>query len=45
MVEYVCFKCGRKISDTELRRRVRCPYCDSKILIKQRVVSTKVKAR
>jgi DNA-directed RNA polymerase subunit RPC12/RpoP len=45
MVEYVCFNCGKKISDVEFRRRIRCPYCGSKILIKKRQILTKVKAR
>ena len=45
MVEYKCFFCNRAISDTLLRKKVRCPYCGSKILFKPRTASTKVKAR
>ncbi len=45
MVDYVCFNCGRQVSEAEVRRRIRCPYCGSKILIKKRTVSTKFKAR
>jgi len=28
-----------------LRKKVRCPYCGSKILFKPRSISTKIKAR
>ncbi|MEA2037665.1 MAG: DNA-directed RNA polymerase subunit P [Nanoarchaeota archaeon] len=45
MVEYKCFDCNKKVSQTYLRKRVRCPYCGSKILFKGRSVITKVKAR
>ncbi|MBT7903210.1 DNA-directed RNA polymerase subunit P [Candidatus Woesearchaeota archaeon] len=45
MVEYKCFNCNKKVSMDYLRKKVRCPYCGSKVLYKQRLVSTKVKAR
>ena len=45
MVEYKCFDCNKKIPQNLLRRRIRCPYCGSKILFKSRTVATKVKAR
>lgn len=45
MVEYKCFNCNRRVSDSYLRKKVRCPYCGSKILFKARSVITKVKAR
>ncbi len=45
MVEYKCFNCGKTISKELLRKRVRCPYCGSKILYKPRTKVTKVKAR
>lgn len=45
MVEYKCFTCDKKISDEMMRKRVRCPYCGSKILFKPRSVVTKIKAR
>ena len=45
MAEYKCFDCNKKVSMDYLRKRVRCPYCGSKILFKPRGVNTKVKAR
>lgn len=44
MVEYKCFQCNKKISKDLLRKKIRCPYCGSKILFKPRVSITKVKA-
>ena len=44
MAEYKCFDCGKKISSENIRKRVRCIYCGSKILFKPRVVKTKVRA-
>jgi DNA-directed RNA polymerase subunit RPC12/RpoP len=45
MVEYKCFNCGKKVSPDYLRKKVRCPYCGSKVLYKTRKTLTKVKAR
>ena len=45
MVSYKCFDCLKKVGDTLLGRKVRCPYCGSKMLFKPRSVITKVKAR
>ncbi len=45
MTDYICFNCGKKIPESSVRRRIRCPYCGSKIILKERVVPTKVKAR
>jgi len=45
MVEYKCFYCNKKVSTEHLRKKVRCPYCGSKMLFKPRSVATKVKAR
>jgi len=44
MVEYKCFECNKTISFDSLRKRVRCPYCGSKMLFKERTTVTKVKA-
>jgi len=44
MVEYKCFTCDKKISDTMMGRRVRCPYCGGKMLFKPRVVTKTVAA-
>jgi DNA-directed RNA polymerase subunit RPC12/RpoP len=45
MVEYRCFDCNKKVSQDYLRKKVRCPYCGSKMLFKPRTTTTKVKAR
>ncbi|MEM4756363.1 MAG: DNA-directed RNA polymerase subunit P [Candidatus Woesearchaeota archaeon] len=45
MVEYKCLDCSKMIDAKILRRRVRCPYCGSKILYKFRSVAVTVKAR
>jgi len=45
MVEYKCFNCGRAIDSTQVKKRVRCLYCGSKILFKPKKISSKVKAR
>ena len=44
-MDYKCFDCGKDVAADYVRKRVRCPYCGSKILFKPRSVSTKVKAR
>ena len=44
MTTYKCFNCGKIIKEEYIRKRVRCPYCGSKIVYKPRVVNTKVKA-
>ena len=44
MVTYKCFDCGKTVKEEYIRKRVRCPYCGSKIVYKPRVVNTKVKA-
>jgi DNA-directed RNA polymerase subunit RPC12/RpoP len=44
MVRYACFLCNKNISEELLGKRVRCPYCGSKILFKPRAMSTKLKA-
>ncbi|MBU0472474.1 MAG: DNA-directed RNA polymerase subunit P [Nanoarchaeota archaeon] len=45
MSAYKCFNCNKTISDTQIRKRVRCLYCGSKIIFKERETTTKVKAR
>jgi len=45
MVSYRCFNCNKKVADTYIRKRIRCPYCGSKMLFKPRSTLTKVKAR
>ncbi|MFH1174325.1 MAG: DNA-directed RNA polymerase subunit P [archaeon] len=45
MVEYKCFNCSKPVADTYIKKRVRCPYCGSRILFKTRTTTTKLKAR
>ena len=45
MEEYKCFDCNKKVAMDYLRKRIRCPYCGSKILFKPRSVTTKVKSK
>ena len=43
MSKYKCFDCNKKVALTG--KRVRCPYCGSKVLFKSRESTTTVKAR
>lgn len=43
MVQYKCFKCGKKISHISLEKRFVCPGCGSKIFFKPRTKVKKVK--
>ncbi|MBD3313352.1 DNA-directed RNA polymerase subunit P [Candidatus Woesearchaeota archaeon] len=45
MVEYKCFHCDKNVSPDYLRKKVRCPYCGSRIIYKPRGAKTDVKAR
>ncbi len=45
MTSYKCFMCNKEISDDQVRKKVRCIYCGSKLLFKERSVLTQVKAR
>ncbi|MBS3132061.1 DNA-directed RNA polymerase subunit P [Candidatus Woesearchaeota archaeon] len=45
MAEYKCFNCNKKVGQDYLRKRIRCPYCGSKILFKPRSIPTRLKAR
>ncbi|HIQ50287.1 MAG TPA: DNA-directed RNA polymerase subunit P [Nanoarchaeota archaeon] len=33
---YKCLDCGKSISPEEIERKVMCPYCGYRILIKER---------
>ena len=44
MVAYRCFDCRKEVKDEYVKRKVRCPFCGSKILYKTRTISSKVKA-
>jgi DNA-directed RNA polymerase subunit P len=45
-MEYICYACGREVTQEDIAKRIRCPYCGGKILFKKRSgLSKKVKAR
>lgn len=46
MVDYTCTICGKDVSGVLVERKIRCPYCSSKILSKkQNRISDVIKAR
>lgn len=44
MVNYQCMSCKKDISHEEVKRRVRCPHCGSKILFKPQTARITVEA-
>jgi len=44
MVVFKCMACQKEATHEDLKRRVRCKYCGSKIFSKPRVVSSTVEA-
>ena len=43
---YKCMNCGKETTEEEMRKRIRCPFCGYRILVKNRTeVIKKVKAR
>ncbi len=44
MVNYLCLDCQKEISSDLVKRRVRCPFCGSKMLYKPRVTSSTIEA-
>jgi len=44
MTTYKCFVCGKIIKQDYIRKRIRCPYCGSKILFKPRTNPSTIKA-
>lgn len=45
MALYKCFHCDKEVSPDYLRKKIRCPYCGSKMLFKPTIQTTTVKAR
>ena len=41
---YKCFFCGKEIKDEYIKKKVRCIYCGSKIIFKERTMTTHVGA-
>lgn len=44
MMEYKCFKCGKKVKKEDLDKRFVCPGCGGKIFFKPRTAVKKIKA-
>ncbi|MBI4140164.1 DNA-directed RNA polymerase subunit P [Candidatus Woesearchaeota archaeon] len=44
-MSYTCFYCRKEVPDELRGKKIRCPYCGNKVLIKERGVTTKVSAR
>ncbi len=44
MTEYKCFSCNKIVTPEQMRKRVRCIYCGSKVLFKTRTIPKVVKA-
>lgn len=42
---YKCFYCKKELKPEQLRKRVRCIYCGSKIIFKGRTKTVKIQAR
>lgn len=42
---YKCFSCKRELKPEQIRKRVRCIYCGSRIIFKSRTAVTKIQAR
>ena len=45
MADYKCFECNKEVSPDYLKKKIRCPYCGSKMIFKPRTRPTKVLAR
>jgi len=45
MAAYKCFNCEKEVKAEYVKKKVRCPYCGSKVLFKIRTVPATVKAR
>ncbi|MEA3399187.1 MAG: hypothetical protein U9R00_01590 [Patescibacteria group bacterium] len=43
--EYKCFTCSKIINEDYIKKKVRCPYCGSKIIFKARTKPNTVNAR
>ncbi len=42
---FKCFQCGKELKPEQIKKRVRCLYCGSRIVFKARTNVTRVKAR
>jgi len=42
---YKCFSCNKELKEEQIKKRVRCVYCGSKIVFKSRTSIVKIPAR
>jgi len=43
---YKCFECQRELTDKDIEKRIICPYCGARVIVKTRPETPKkVKAR
>jgi len=45
VVTYVCTNCGKDVEEVLVTRKIRCPHCSNKTLMKKQQVVHTVKAR
>ncbi len=45
MADYRCFECNKDVDESYLKKKIRCPYCGSKMIFKPRTQPTKILAR
>ncbi|VVB76140.1 DNA-directed RNA polymerase subunit P [Candidatus Tiddalikarchaeum anstoanum] len=44
-MEYICFQCKKNVDPEQVDKRIRCPFCGSKIILKKITnIERKVKA-
>ncbi len=44
MVAYQCLECQKSVPGETVKKRVRCPFCGTKVLYKPRVTNVVVEA-
>ena len=35
-MEYICATCNKTVTSEDIKKRIRCPYCGSRLLFKKR---------
>jgi DNA-directed RNA polymerase subunit RPC12/RpoP len=43
MVKYDCAECHKSVDEKLITRKIRCPFCSSKVLLKPSTEGSKVK--
>ncbi|MDD9953771.1 MAG: DNA-directed RNA polymerase subunit P [Candidatus Woesearchaeota archaeon] len=42
---YKCFSCNKELKEEQIKKRVRCMYCGSRIVFKSRTATVKIRAQ